>query len=142
MKRQLMVAAVIAFGLASLRGESFVQPPAPTTALVGATVIDGNGGSAIGDATIVITGSRITAVGPRSRVSIPSDANQVDVRGRWILPGLIDTNVHLSLYGGQNDRYESLVRYQPRQREIVLEAAQIDLSHGITTVRDLSLIHI
>ena len=136
MKRQLMVAAVIAFGLASLRGESFVQPPAPTTALVGATVIDGNGGSAIGDATIVITGSRITAVGPRSRVSIPSDANQVDVRGRWILPGLIDTNVHLSLYGGQNDRYESLVRYQPRQNDIVLEAAQIDVSYGITTVRD------
>ena len=43
------------------------------------------------------------------------------------MPGLIDTNVHLSLYGGQNDRYESLVRYQPRQEEIVLEAAQIDL---------------
>ena len=49
---------------------------------------------------------------------------------------MIDTNVHLSLYGGQNDRYESLVRYQPRQQEIVLEAAQIDLSYGITTVRD------
>ena len=49
---------------------------------------------------------------------------------------MIDTNVHLSLYGGQNDRYESLVRYQPRQDEIVLEAAQIDLASGITTVRD------
>src|SRR5439155_18827214 len=93
-------------------------------------------GSPITDAAIVISGSRITAVGSRSRVSIPSDANQMDVRGRWILPGLIDTNVHLSLYGGQNDRYESLVRYQPRQDEIVLEAAQIDLSYGITTVRD------
>jgi Xaa-Pro dipeptidase len=33
--------------------------------------------------------------------------------------GFIDTNVHLSLYGGQNDRFESLVRYQPRQDEIV-----------------------
>jgi imidazolonepropionase-like amidohydrolase len=31
-------------------------------------------------------------------VSIPPGANQVDARGRWILPGLIDTNVHLSLY--------------------------------------------
>jgi len=51
-------------------------------------------------------------------------------------PGSVDTNVHLSLYGGQNDRYESLVRYQPRQDAIVLEAAQIDLSYGITTVRD------
>jgi len=49
---------------------------------------------------------------------------------------MIDTNVHLSLYGGQNDRYESMVRYQPRFDDIVLEAAQIDLSYGITTVRD------
>ena len=64
---------------------------------------------------------------PARGVPIPPDATEIDARGRWILPGLIDTNVHLSLYGGQNDRYESLVRYQPRQQEIVLEAAQIDL---------------
>ena len=79
-------------------------------------------------------GSRRSARGATS--PIPADATEIDARGRWILPGLIDTNVHLSLYGGQNDRYESLVRYQPRQRDIVLEAAQIDLSYGITTVRD------
>jgi imidazolonepropionase-like amidohydrolase len=112
------------------------QPQGTTTALVGGTVIDGNGGSPIADAVVVVTGSRIIAVGPRSSVRIPADASQVDARGRWIVPGLIDTNVHLSLYGGQNDRYESLVRYQPRQSDIVLEAAQIDLSYGITTVRD------
>jgi hypothetical protein len=112
------------------------QPQSTTTALVGGTVIDGNGGTPITDAVVVVTGSRITAVGPRANVRIPADANQVDARGRWIMPGMIDTNVHLSLYGGQNDRYESLVRYQPRQNEIVLEAAQIDLSYGITTVRD------
>src|SRR5882672_7890694 len=100
MKRQpfrWLVGVVIAFALASIGAESASQPSSETKALVGATVIDGNGGSPISDATIVITGSRITAVGPRGRVSIPSDANQVDVRGRWILPGLIDTNVHLSL---------------------------------------------
>jgi imidazolonepropionase-like amidohydrolase len=129
---------VVACALALAGAVPTAQPqsPAATTALVGATVIDGNGGPPISDAVIVIAGSRITAVGPRGRVSIPADANQVDARGRWIVPGLIDTNVHLSLYGGQNDRYESLVRYQPRQNDIVLEAAQIDLSYGITTVRD------
>jgi hypothetical protein len=35
-----------------------------------------------------------------------------------------------------NDRYETLVRYHDRQHDIVLEAAQTDLSYGITTVRD------
>ena len=129
------VCVVCALALAA--ATPLAQPQAATTtAIVGATLIDGNGGPAIADAAIVITGSRITAVGPRAGVRIPADANQVDARGRWIIPGMIDTNVHLSLYGGQNDRYESLVRYQPRQNEIVLEAAQIDLGYGITTVRD------
>src|SRR5262245_16950856 len=119
-----------------LAGAAPSAQPQPSIAIAGATVIDGSGGPPIADAVIVISGSRISAIGPRGRVSIPADANQVDLRGRWIVPGLIDTNVHLSLYGGQNDRYESLVRYQPRQNDIVLEAAQIDLSYGITTVRD------
>jgi imidazolonepropionase-like amidohydrolase len=128
----LATATALSFGGAALAA----QPQGSTIALVGGTVIDGNGGPPIADAVVVVTGSRITAVGPRASVRIPADANQVDARGRWIIPGMIDTNVHLSLYGGQNDRYESLVRYQPRQNEIVLEAAQIDLGYGITTVRD------
>jgi imidazolonepropionase-like amidohydrolase len=109
---------------------------APATAIVGATLIDGNGGAPIADAVVVMSGGRIVSAGARRSVSIPAEATQIDARGRWLVPGFIDTNVHLSLYGGQNDRYESLVRYQPRQRDIVLEAAQIDLSYGVTTVRD------
>ncbi len=113
------------------------QSAAPAaTALVGGTLVDGNGGPPIVDAVVVIQGSRIAAAGPRRTITIPAGADRIDARGRWMIPGLIDTNVHLSLYGGQNDRYETMVRYQPRDAEIVLEAAQIDLSYGVTTVRD------
>src|SRR5262245_52497331 len=123
--------------LAIVLGVSMLaQPPAPVVALTGATIIDGNGGPPIADGVLVISGSRIGAIGPRASVQVPAGATTVDVKGRWIAPGFIDTNVHLSLYGGQNERYETMVRYQPREPEIVLEAAQIDLSHGITTVRD------
>jgi len=113
---------------------AFSQSPA--IAFTGATVIDGNGGPPLGNAVVVVTGSRITAVGPRASVRIPSGAQSIDASGRYLVPGFIDTNVHLSLYGGMKERYESLVRYHSRQNEIVLEAAQIDLKHGITTVRD------
>src|SRR3954471_9015196 len=130
--RCLVVLAVVALALGRLSAQS---PPA-RVAIVGATLVDGNGGAPLSDAVLVVEGARIAQVGPRGAVTIPAGAEQVDARGRWVLPGLIDTNVHLSLYGGQNDRYESLVRYQPRQNDIVLEAAQIDLSYGITTVRD------
>jgi len=84
----------------------------------------------------VIEGSRIQAIGPRASVQVPAGAQVIDIAGKWIVPGIIDTNVHLSLYGGMKDRYESLVRYNPRQEDIVLEAAQIQLKHGVTTVRD------
>jgi imidazolonepropionase-like amidohydrolase len=123
---RLAAAGLIASGLGM--GQSIV--------IDGATVIDGNGGPPVHDAVIVIDGARITAIGPRASLKIPSGATTIDAKGRFVVPGFIDTNVHLSLYGGARDRYESLVRYQPRQNEIVLEAAQIQLSHGVTTVRD------
>jgi imidazolonepropionase-like amidohydrolase len=115
---------------------TLAQTPGPRLAIVGGVVIDGNGGAPLPDAVVLIDGARIAAIGPRGAVAIPAGAQQIDARGQWVLPGLVDTNVHLSLYGGQNDRYETLAKYQPRQEEIVLEAAQIDLSYGITTVRD------
>jgi len=126
----MMAALTLSYPAARAQGQS------ARTAIVGGTIVDGNGGPPIADGVVLIDGARIAAVGPRSAVAIPADARQIAARGRWVLPGLIDTNVHLSLYGGQNERYETLARYQPRQDDIVLEAAQIDLTYGITTVRD------
>ena len=85
---------------------------------------------------IVIADGRITAAGPRSSTPVPAGATIIDGAGKFVVPGLIDTNVHLSLYGGTGDRYETLAKYHPRQKEIVLEAAQLQLKHGVTTVRD------
>jgi imidazolonepropionase-like amidohydrolase len=118
-----------------------VAPPrlgAQSAAIVisGGTVIDGNGGPPVVDAALVVVNGRITAVGPRAAVQVPAGARVIDATGKFITPGLIDTNVHLSLYGGVGERYETLAKYHPRQKEIVLEAAQIDLKHGVTTVRD------
>jgi imidazolonepropionase-like amidohydrolase len=133
--RSTFVGGVLIAAVVAALSHVSAQTPA-TLAIVGGTVIDGNGGTPIADAVVLIQGTRISAVGPRSAVQVPADASQIDARGKWIIPGLIDTNVHLSLYGGQNDRYETLAKYQPRQDDIVLEAAQIDLSYGVTTVRD------
>ncbi len=112
------------------------QSPAPTLAIVGGTVIDGNGGAPVSDATVIVSGGTITAIGPRGSTQVPAGATVVDAKGKFLVPGLIDTNVHLSLYGGVADRYETLAKYHSRQREIVLEAAQLQLKHGVTTVRD------
>src|ERR1700740_3462934 len=61
------------------------------TAIVGATLIDGTGGSPLRDTTVVIKGSRIVAVGPRASVNVPSAARLVDGAGKYLTPGFIDT---------------------------------------------------
>ena len=129
--------AILVLALAAAVAAPGAQtPPARVTAITGATLIDGTGGAPIPDAVVIVTGDRITAAGPRGSVSVPPGAAILNAGGQFIVPGFIDTNVHLSLYGGVNDRYETLVRYNARQPEIVLEAAQLQLKHGVTTVRD------
>ncbi len=103
-----------------------------TTAIVGATVIDGNGGTPLQNGTIVVTDGRITAVGPRASTRVPSGARVIDGSGKFVTPGFVDSNVHVSLYSG----LEPMSRYEDRFVDLVLEHAQFHLKHGITTVRD------
>ena len=127
-----VIAACFLIGISSAPRAQSDQP----IALVGGTLVDGSGGAPVPNATVVIDGGRIAAAGPQSSTPTPAGARVVDTKGRFIVPGFIDTNVHLSLYGGVNERYETLVRYHDRQDDIVLEAAQLQLKWGVTTVRD------
>ncbi|UCB51741.1 MAG: amidohydrolase family protein [Candidatus Zixiibacteriota bacterium] len=67
---------------------------AETVALVGGTVIDvssfGKSQSDIKSAVVLIEGEKITAVGSKDVVKIPKDARVIDVRGKYVVPGLID----------------------------------------------------
>src|SRR5213592_840228 len=68
-------------------------------AIVGATLIDGNGGPPLADATVLIRAKKIEAVGPRSAVQVPRCARVIDGTGKFLTPGFVDTNVHISLGG-------------------------------------------
>jgi imidazolonepropionase-like amidohydrolase len=81
--------AALVLCLMSLPAES---PPA---AIVGATLMDGTGAPPIPDSVVIVRGRRIAAVGSKDSVPIPPDARQVDARGKWLIPGLIDMHVHL-----------------------------------------------
>lgn len=101
-------------------------------AFVGATIIDGNGGPPLPDGTLVVVGREIAAVGPRSEVPVPAGAHVIDATGRTLLPGLVDTNTHTSHYRAG----PTLDLYRDRQADLVKEAAQLHLKHGVTTIRD------
>src|SRR5579872_1846344 len=104
-----------------------------STWIVGATVIDGNGGDPLPASTVVIEGSRIAAVGKADSMEIPVGVTRIDAAGKFLVPGFIDTNVHLAYVSNPP---EQLVRYRERWAEIALECAQLFLRNGVTTVHD------
>ena len=78
------------------------------TVIQGATVITGTGSPSIRNASIVIDAGRIRDVGPRNEVRVPNNAQVVDARGKWVVPGLIDAHVHFSQSGGLYTRPDEI----------------------------------
>ena len=69
--------------------------PTGSIALVGATVITMHGDEVIPDATILVERNRIKKVGPSARIIIPKSALVFNVRGQFIMPGIIDVHAHV-----------------------------------------------
>lgn len=101
-------------------------------ALVGGTVITVDEPAVIENGAIVIQAGVITAVGPAPSITIPADATTVDASGKFIIPGLIDTNVHLILMTVP----EFFVKYEDRLTDIAIQSAQVGLKYGMTTMAD------
>jgi imidazolonepropionase-like amidohydrolase len=102
--------------------------------IAGATIIDAVSEEPIEGHSVWVVGNRIEAIAPRGRRGAPGAAptKTLDARGKYVIPGLMDANVHLLL----DMRLENLVRYEGRYEELIAEAAQVALRSGLTTVFD------
>jgi len=101
------------------------------------TLIDGAGGDPIPDANIIIHNDRILHTGDLNHATLPVDYHnltRIDAQGGYILPGLIDTHVHLMFEVGpieeRVDRPFSLNFFN------AVHHMRKTLDAGITTVRD------
>ena len=61
-------------------------------AILGAVLIDGAGGPPLADSVILIGGGRIRAVGRRSEVPIPDNADRINGSGKYLVPSLVDVS--------------------------------------------------
>jgi imidazolonepropionase-like amidohydrolase len=61
----------------------------------GARLIDGTGRPPVENAVLVIESGRIRAVGPSAAVPVPKGAKEIDLRGKTLMPALIDLHTHL-----------------------------------------------
>jgi len=100
--------------------------PSTVVALTGARIVtmSADDGGVIEDGVVIVDGNRIAAVGASGDVTIPEDAQEVDVAGKTIIPGLIDAHAHGSAGVGMI----------PEQNWM----AYATLAFGVTTVHDPS----
>ncbi|MDQ4123894.1 MAG: amidohydrolase family protein [Acidobacteriota bacterium] len=118
---------------------------APVTAITGATLVNPNGKPPIADAVVLVQNGRIIRIGTRQNVQIPKDATIIDARGKWIIPGLVDSHVHFFQSGGLYTRPDALDLRKIVSYEKEIESVKNNLNDtfarylrsGVTSVVDV-----
>ena len=146
--RAIVRPITLAAAMAGASGAAAQTPQARAAgapmALVGATLVN-PGAPPVRDAVVVTRGQRIACAGRRAECAIPAGARTVDVRGAYIVPGLIDAHVHYSQTGWVDGRpdafdvrgelpYEAVVAALHRAPERFHRAW---LCSGVTSVFDV-----
>jgi imidazolonepropionase-like amidohydrolase len=134
----LIAAALVGAGTAPAQQES--ARVSNTTVIKAGRLIDTRGGRVLTDQHIVIEGERVKRVGPAGEIELPAGADQIDLSGATVLPGLIDAHTHVLLQGDitQADYDEQLLKESIPYRTIrATVAVKTALLNGFTAIRDL-----
>src|SRR6266849_9042959 len=126
MKRALLAMMCAAAGAASAEADQAVV-------FEGARLIDGTGKAPRENSVIVVQGDRIAAVGALGKVKYPKGARVVDVRGRTIMPGLINAHGHVGLVADGKNRADAYTR-----ENILPQLVQYE-QYGVTSIMALGL---
>jgi imidazolonepropionase-like amidohydrolase len=106
---------------------------AEVVALKGATIVDGTGRAPQQDAVLVVDGEQILAIGAPGKVKVPRGARVVDVKGRTIMPGIINAHGHVGLVAGGQNRADAYTRENVQAQLLQYER------YGVTSVLTLGL---
>lgn len=113
-------------------GGVFQCPPADRVIAVRAgRLFDSNTGQLLTKQVVLLRGERIADVGPEGRITIPADAEVIDLSQATVLPGLIDAHTHMfnTPRPGMSRETSTL---------IAIHNLQADLRAGFTSARDMS----
>lgn len=99
-------------------------------AIVGSTIIDGTGTAPIKNGTIVIHDHKIVEVGPSDQVQLAPDVAQIDASGKFTIPGIIDSHIHVT----PNQDVPNDVRINLRVGFNAINTLRQSLGAGVTTV--------
>lgn len=133
----IVAAAVLAATSAQARqapAVAAVSAEQPTTFVqVGRLLADPASGRVLRDKTLVIRGNQIVEI----RDGFVGDGKVVDLRSAFVLPGLIDSHVHLTGESSPNSRLDGVTQSDATQAMVGARFARRTLNAGFTTVADL-----
>ena len=133
----IVTAAVLAATSAQARqapAVAAVSAEQPTTFVqVGRLLADPASGRVLRDKTLVIRGNQIVEI----RDGFVGDGKVVDLRSAFVLPGLIDSHVHLTGESSPNSRLDGVTQSDATQAMVGARFARRTLNAGFTTVADL-----
>jgi len=117
---------------------SYAAAPAHPLLLTAERVWTGEGPPQRGWAVLVAQG-RIAAVGPAAQLSVPPDAERIDLPGKTLIPGMIDLHSHVLLHPYNEASWDDQVLKEAPAYRIMLAGrhAASTLQAGFTTLRDL-----
>lgn len=133
---RLIATAAIALAIA-LATVPAPRADAQRLALVGGTLIDGNGAPPIASSVVLVENGRITAIGRAGQLAVPTGVEVINTAGLTVMPGLFDMHVHLMLAGHGNYAHWDRTYPDRLARDIIPATARQSLMHGVTSVRDL-----
>lgn len=108
----------------------------------GAVIIDGNGGKPIVNGEMLVKGDTIIAVGNSGEISCEEDFEEIDVKGKTIMPGMINCHVHLLCDPGlSNPIFRMVDESQAYTTMRAINQLKALLKSGVTYCRDMGGTH-
>ena len=118
-----ILACTVPLALAAAFVVTIAAQPATSIAFTGVTVVPMDSTRLLSNHTVVVTGDRITAVGPAGATRVPEGARRIEGQGKFLMPGLAEMHGHIPP--------------PTAPREFVDSVLFLYVANGVTTVRGM-----